>query len=463
MAGWSVAMTRRRVLIALVVLLIPVALHAVWDQLEATWFAREFSSLADRHEPVSVDFQRFPLATQEQRRAARIYAAAADLARHARADDPLLSRLEIDVERAFLEADPAAALAPRWRQYAEREPALELLDEATPLDFAGFGPAAPDLNQTAWPLDELASINTLRIAMHIARHDASSAASALIASIRLQRTFREEFYMQQPAADLLGTLRLLLRYAPPDGDTLASLQQAFDALPDADSLQSQLRLRRAWLLGIFWPYPPHSDAWALRVRVDRLRNAGETLAFTAMRPWFTRTRRAEIRAYDAAIDVAGRPWPEKMDAARELNERYGVDPRRGPRWVFCCGVTLTPPLMGIRELQTILALAGERLAIRRVAIAALAAERYRRAHAGSAPPSLDALVPAFMPSVPQDPFTGQPLRYRLDADSYAIYSVDSNRTDDGGRLYGFGTGAEALERIRTDRDRSDLGIRVAPR
>jgi hypothetical protein len=57
----------------------------------------------------------------------------------------------------------------------------------------------------------------------------------------------------------------------------------------------------------------------------------------------------------------------------------------------------------------------------RCLIAALAAERYRRAH-GRWPDSLDALVPEFLPAVPLDPEDGQPLRYQRLADRVVIYS-----------------------------------------
>lgn len=67
-----------------------------------------------------------------------------------------------------------------------------------------------------------------------------------------------------------------------------------------------------------------------------------------------------------------------------------------------------------------------------MAIAAAAAERYRLAH-GEWPPSLEALAPAFVQSVPRDPYGGQPLRCRpTDDGDFIIYSVWKNHRDDGG-------------------------------
>jgi hypothetical protein len=71
----------------------------------------------------------------------------------------------------------------------------------------------------------------------------------------------------------------------------------------------------------------------------------------------------------------------------------------------------------------------------RVAIAALAVERWRLAHHDALPDSLNELVPAFLPSVLLDPFNGKPLIYKKLEKGYCIYSVGPNQRDDGGRAY----------------------------
>jgi hypothetical protein len=69
----------------------------------------------------------------------------------------------------------------------------------------------------------------------------------------------------------------------------------------------------------------------------------------------------------------------------------------------------------------------------RCAVAAVAAERYRRAR-GSWPDSPAALVPDYLRAVPLDPFDGQPLRYRKVGDGIVVYSIGPDRKDDGGKL-----------------------------
>jgi hypothetical protein len=73
---------------------------------------------------------------------------------------------------------------------------------------------------------------------------------------------------------------------------------------------------------------------------------------------------------------------------------------------------------------------------------ACAMERYRIANR-SIPDSLDALVPRFIASIPNDVIDGKPLRFRRQVDGgYLIYSVGWNQTDDGGELASVQKGKE---------------------
>ena len=67
----------------------------------------------------------------------------------------------------------------------------------------------------------------------------------------------------------------------------------------------------------------------------------------------------------------------------------------------------------------------------RSAQVAIAVERYRSDH-DILPDSLDLLVPAYLPTVPEDPFDGNPLRYKRLDPGYVVYSVWVNQTDEGG-------------------------------
>ena len=70
---------------------------------------------------------------------------------------------------------------------------------------------------------------------------------------------------------------------------------------------------------------------------------------------------------------------------------------------------------------------------RRLAAVAVAVAMYRGENGGALPPSLDALVPAYLPDVPRDPMAADaPLRY--DAGRGIAWSVGDDATDNGGAV-----------------------------
>ena len=65
----------------------------------------------------------------------------------------------------------------------------------------------------------------------------------------------------------------------------------------------------------------------------------------------------------------------------------------------------------------------------------LATQSYEQAH-GVLLPSLAALVPAYLPAVPQDPFAPKPMVYRRKAGHAMVYSRGPDGIDDGGKDLG---------------------------
>ena len=72
------------------------------------------------------------------------------------------------------------------------------------------------------------------------------------------------------------------------------------------------------------------------------------------------------------------------------------------------------------------------LAVVRAARTGLAVQRYCLAH-GRCPEKLGDLVPEFLDAVPDDPFDGYPLRYRIRGSGFVVYSVGEDLTDNAGR------------------------------
>jgi hypothetical protein len=58
-----------------------------------------------------------------------------------------------------------------------------------------------------------------------------------------------------------------------------------------------------------------------------------------------------------------------------------------------------------------------------------------KADEGSYPKELKALVPKYLPQVPNDLFSGKALIYRPTEKGYLLYSIGQNGKDDGGRWY----------------------------
>jgi hypothetical protein len=91
----------------------------------------------------------------------------------------------------------------------------------------------------------------------------------------------------------------------------------------------------------------------------------------------------------------------------------------------------------------------EALANRSNARVAIAVETYRLQN-GKLPAALSELVPAFLPALPLDPFTGKPLHYRLIPRGYLLYSVGADQVDNGG----------FAKRAGTNESQYDLPFRV---
>jgi hypothetical protein len=83
-------------------------------------------------------------------------------------------------------------------------------------------------------------------------------------------------------------------------------------------------------------------------------------------------------------------------------------------------------------LSRITAIDMRNIAKLRAARAALAIERYRVA-AGKLPDALAELVPAYLDTVPADPFDGKEIRYKKLETGFVVYSIGEDLSDDGGK------------------------------
>ena len=96
--------------------------------------------------------------------------------------------------------------------------------------------------------------------------------------------------------------------------------------------------------------------------------------------------------------------------------------------------------------------AEERNAAYREMLPVLFALSAFRTDHGSYPAELAALVPKYLPAVPEELFSGGPLHYKREAAGYVLYAVGPNGKDDGGRS------AMDMPYAEENRDFDDIAI-----
>ncbi len=136
-------------------------------------------------------------------------------------------------------------------------------------------------------------------------------------------------------------------------------------------------------------------------------------------------RATHIRFLSEFIQISRLPsWDRAKPMAQWEAEIKQVGARRRPGAFFV--LMMLPALAKASEKESV------HRAQTQCAATAVALERYRLAHGGNRPDTLQALVPSWLDSVALDPFDGQPLRYQNLTGGYAIYSIGPNLKDDQG-------------------------------
>jgi hypothetical protein len=118
-------------------------------------------------------------------------------------------------------------------------------------------------------------------------------------------------------------------------------------------------------------------------------------------------------------------WQREQSQADQLLEQWMSSPLERVRHLPLCRLM---PALGRVSINAELSCLQ-----RDATITAIALELYRRKH-GEWPATLAQLLPTTMPALPIDRFDGQTLRYRLQDGRPLLYSVGSDREDDGGVL-----------------------------
>lgn len=278
----------------------------------------------------------------------------------------------------------------------------------------------------------LLSLRTLELTLN-GQDDA--AADSVISLLRMIRIFDPHPIMLLHATKttLLGLacedIRLLLERGRLSEKSLAELQQALSEAVGNNVLERMFQAERVYRIegarnlmpaGIVSQFLP-----------DKAPDLQERLPLPSTFGGRLRLRHKSTQYFrDMAwlITVARRPWPQPLDAVADNIPKSAAK---------------TSGLLS--SADGFIRLTGEILAFVRCTILAVAVERYHCA-ADALPASLNELLPAYIDSIPIDPFTGSRLLYRRDQNSFVVYSVGLNRKDDNGSVMPSADGASSPDR-----------------
>ncbi len=174
------------------------------------------------------------------------------------------------------------------------------------------------------------------------------------------------------------------------------------------------------------PLPVNSQNESVSMQVRNVARIVGLPALTAMV-----APRDEIRQmYDGLMDrmiiESRRPlWIE--DGSETVDET--VDKLRGS---VRSGIRYLPVIIFMNSHPTVRTTLQTEVGFRDGVLIGIALELYKREH-GDWPISLVKLVPGYLPGVPVDRLTGEPVRYLVTKDGPVVYSVGVDGDDDGGR------------------------------
>jgi hypothetical protein len=432
---------RRRIGIVVLALLVPVALWSAWDYIEARRLSSFVKTLQARGEPVQSAASRRPHVYPPPTRSAGVYYEAAGL---------LMDRAGLsEIENALFHGrGDRAELMARLRTWLDQNAEAErLLEQGTRTEFNGFR-----FLQDSLRMDRMMSVSSLaraRVLERLTAADADGAAESLYRQLRISRAMPSDqwdwlpFQIERALAELGNVLD-----QRPSAEELERVQQAIHAQDRDSYIHDDLVNSRALVVESIWRV---SSDWYGEPGIRWTANPLEPLASLLARPWIAHRVNATARRLDGAAGSVQAPWPERLKMPAVPMPTHAAS-----RWRLLDTPADVIEYVRQRRADTL----GRMLAGLRTAECAVAVERYRRSHGGALPPSLDALVPAFLDRVPVDPYSGAPVRFKQFGSHYAVYSFGTNFTDDGGGVLTAPRTPATGNRDRPDLA-PDLGTRVS--
>ena len=250
-----------------------------------------------------------------------------------------------------------------------------------------------------------------------------TAAHSLDTSTSMQMQYAS-FHM---TAILIESLQRVLNQGPVSEELLAKLGEQLTSEEKSQRFLTAMICERARNNDLLEFGPRHMKQFnaALRSEND---DGGELIPsqwgmILRILGFFDRDRLFFLRAMKTNITIA-RMTPPASLAMSHVREEIG---ERAGNGLYIGSGMILPEIALWPESD------AEMHARLRTASTAAGIERWRAMHDGKLPESLAALVPSLLPEVPQDPFDGQPLRYKSLPRGYVVYSIGRDMKDDGGK------------------------------
>jgi hypothetical protein len=231
------------------------------------------------------------------------------------------------------------------------------------------------------------------------------------------------------AAMVLQDLERLLSRRSLSGPDLEKLGQLIASLEIRGALHDALVAERASALA-FFDSPEQAFANSVRLEGKDSEPMDPKIAGMGVRALMGTgigqvERRFLLEKMEEAIALSDALSSAALDQWDNLFERISKDARRFPPKIFS-GMLL--PALGKTYGRYMVFEAR-----RRAALTSIGIEKCRLAHNGQLPVRLEEVTPEFLRQIPLDPFDGNPLRFKRLDQGYVVYSVGSNREDDGGK------------------------------
>jgi len=242
-------------------------------------------------------------------------------------------------------------------------------------------------------------------------------------SLRSEPSLMAQYYHVSLWRQPVRNIERVLAQGEPSEAVLVNLQHLLETEAGESLLVKGLRGERAALFQLLQDLQ-NGKTGAFKemgllgaVRKDQLVNPEDLqLLVSALLPY---QRAALLNIQNQLVEIAKLPLNQQRAAANQLS----VTLRDSP-------LLVRTSFSVIGRMDTTFLQASAEI---RCALVMVAVERFRLAH-GHWPGALQELLPQFIDKIPDDPYTGSRLLYRLLLDGVVIYSVGPDGVDNGGLI-----------------------------